>query len=366
MVNNVYWKPDRVVSYNAYMNFLVGQRGVGKTYALTKKMINDFIKHGKMFAYVRRREVELDKINKFFDDMIFNNEFPNVEFEVRLDTYGAEFYINEKLAGHAIPLSHQRYYKSYAYPELYNIMFDEFIISTGGSAQYLKKEVTEFAELQQSLLRKRWGNIYFIGNALSISNPYFAFHKIDMSWKESIKVIGRFTKEYVEQFTREDFESDEEMNMFMSFVGRPLMLVERVYSKGHEKEMLKSPFGALYAGTAYGDYAMSNKFLLDDTQFVKKKSNKSSCQYAIRFDGSTYGLWYDYNDKDIYVVDNVFDPNVQTAVIISNDHDPTTLYVGRSHHRIKEMKDAYHNSRLWFNNEQCYGKFKEVLRLVGL
>ena len=65
-------------------NFLIGERGVGKTYGATKFVINRFLKTGEKFAYVRRFKPELAKAQStFFKKIIKNNEFPNHKFEVK-------------------------------------------------------------------------------------------------------------------------------------------------------------------------------------------------------------------------------------------------------------------------------------------
>ena len=35
----------KILSYNAYLNFIVTERGLGKTYGFTKFVIKDFLKH---------------------------------------------------------------------------------------------------------------------------------------------------------------------------------------------------------------------------------------------------------------------------------------------------------------------------------
>jgi recombination protein RecT len=43
------------------INILIGERGVGKTYGATKFVINQFIKKGEQFAYIRRYKPEIAK-----------------------------------------------------------------------------------------------------------------------------------------------------------------------------------------------------------------------------------------------------------------------------------------------------------------
>ena len=72
-MTNIHWSVKRLRSYNSFISMIVGDRGVGKTYSITKEvLINDFLKNGTQFMYIRRKNTELDKIEMFFDDMIAN------------------------------------------------------------------------------------------------------------------------------------------------------------------------------------------------------------------------------------------------------------------------------------------------------
>lgn len=91
----IYYSYQRILSYNAFLNFLIGERGVGKTYGAVKFCIQKFLKKGEQFIYLRRYKSDLKKsVPTFFDAMIKNNEFPEATFK----TSGANFYINDKLA----------------------------------------------------------------------------------------------------------------------------------------------------------------------------------------------------------------------------------------------------------------------------
>ena len=94
-----YYNYDRICSYNACFNFILTNRGYGKSYGAKKRAITRFKKYGEQFVYVRRYKTELKKVGKFFDDI--KHEFPNDEFKV----IGYTFYMNKKVIGYAIPLS---------------------------------------------------------------------------------------------------------------------------------------------------------------------------------------------------------------------------------------------------------------------
>lgn len=93
---------DRIISYNIPVNVLIGERGVGKSYGIKKYAINRFKKRKEQFLYLRRYQVELEKVfqkdksgKDFFSDI--RKEFPDDELKVK----GNKFYINGDVFGYA-------------------------------------------------------------------------------------------------------------------------------------------------------------------------------------------------------------------------------------------------------------------------
>lgn len=116
---------QKVLSYNSMLNFIIGERGVGKTYGVTKFVINDFLKRGHEFVYLRRYKTELRKsVPHFFDALKSNDEFKDHKLSVKNDN----FFIDDKIAGYSMPLSTANILKSSSFPKVQTIIFDEFII----------------------------------------------------------------------------------------------------------------------------------------------------------------------------------------------------------------------------------------------
>ena len=84
---NIFYDFNKILSYNAFLNIIIGERGVGKTYGSKKYVINRFLKKGKQFVYIRRYETDLmesvgsTEDNKFFEQI--KSEFPDHTFEIR-------------------------------------------------------------------------------------------------------------------------------------------------------------------------------------------------------------------------------------------------------------------------------------------
>ena len=111
---------DRIMSYNASWSFILGGRGIGKSYGLLKKFIKDFKKNGNQFVYLRRYKEEVKMCRtKIFDAIKTDEEFINDKFDVR----GNEFYLNDEHMGRIIALSSSEYQKSVPMPKVENILF---------------------------------------------------------------------------------------------------------------------------------------------------------------------------------------------------------------------------------------------------
>lgn len=91
MGKSFYYNRQGILSYNKLFNFIVGSRGVGKSFNMKEWCIKDFLENNAQFIYIRRYKPELRKgVKTFFNDISKN--FPNVEFK----TKGYDFYINGK------------------------------------------------------------------------------------------------------------------------------------------------------------------------------------------------------------------------------------------------------------------------------
>ena len=54
MNDQIYWNINKMFSYNALMYYVLGERGVGKSYGAKEYVATHFIKTGHQFVYLRR------------------------------------------------------------------------------------------------------------------------------------------------------------------------------------------------------------------------------------------------------------------------------------------------------------------------
>lgn len=263
-MSSIFYDYNKPFSYNSYIHFIIGERGVGKTYGISKFCIKDFKKNKNRFVYIRRFQTELDKAcPNFFTKLIKNNEFKN-KFNVKSKDDVYNFFIDDENCGCAIPLSKAQQFKSVNFDNVTTIIFDEFIIEEG-QGHYLKNEVTHFLGLIESISRLDDNvKIFMLSNAITQTNPYFLYFDIN-------------------------FNPNTKISTFKN----NLIYLEITNSVAYKAEKAKSKLFKLTENTNFNKYAYSNNFLLDDNNFIEKKSQLAKFQFAFIYNNKTFGVWED-------------------------------------------------------------------------
>lgn len=166
---------DHVMSYGFRHNFLVGARGKGKTYGLTKWLIKKCISQGKKFIWVRNSAITLQELTdnngaKFLADHIevlgFNDE--SVEFSK------STFKYNGEIIGSFMSLAAFARVKGSNYDDHTYFIFDEFMPERGEiirvDYEYALKSII------QSVFRERTDFIaFYMANVLRTSSNILDF-----------------------------------------------------------------------------------------------------------------------------------------------------------------------------------------------
>lgn len=306
----------RVLTYNTLFNFIIGNRGSGKTFSFKKWAVDDFLNNGNQFIYLRRYKTELKGLH-FFDQI--SGEYPNVKFEDK----GSNLFINKKLAGYALPLSTAITIKSKSFEDVNKMCFDEFMIEEG-NYRYLPNEVQAFLDFYETCNRLRMDGrkditVFFLSNAISLYNPYFTYFNIKFQKGKNTFRKGDL---YAEVYLNEEYV----------------------------KEKQKSRFGRLIAGTEYEEYAVLNSFYLDDDKLIFKKTAESYCWSVFTIDGKDYGVWVDYKIGKMFISTDV-DPYCNRRYCFSGtDHSVNTMLIKGHSPVIKMFSDNYKMGNVYFES----------------
>lgn len=336
----MYYNGNEALTHNKLFNFIVGNRGAGKTYWSKEWAIKDFIKNKNQFVYLRRFKEELKSKSKFFDDIV--HKFEGHKLEVK----GNNIMIDDEIAGTFMSLSTAKINKSNAYPRVNKIIFDEFILDKG-YYHYIPDEVINFLELYETISRMRIDlgtmkevnvlKVFFLSNAITVSNPYFLYFNM------------RVNPERRFQHFHED------------------ILVELVANKEFIEIKKKTRFGKLIGGTSYGDYAIENSFYRDDKTFIEKKTGNSRHYFSFKYYDRYYHIWLDMKEGKFFVSKDK-DPSVESYYCLTqSDHSPNTyLTKGSKDYRLKEFIKNYQLGNVFYEDINLKNITFEIIKLFLL
>lgn len=333
-----WYNKTELLSYKALLNLLIGQRGFGKTYSFKTWSVDDFLKTGKQFVWVRRYATEIELMKKsFFDDIA--SRYPAHKFEVKGSKKAGKFLCDDKVIGFYFALSTSSIAKSSSYPLVDKIIFDEFLI-VGNSYRYLTDEVVLLLEFVDTIFRDRENNpnavqprgVYLIGNNVTIANPYFLYFN-----------IPPLTKRFYYDKSRG-------------------LLVEMAKNQLFIEEKQKTRFGKLIKDTEYYDYNIENKSLNDNDKFIR--NTPANCEFycALDYKGKTFGFWFDYKNGQMYT-NLKYDPYTHSHYALTrDDHSINTFLIKNINNvAIKQIVWAFRNGELFFENHQIKAQCYEML-----
>lgn len=320
----MFYSYDKILSRNALLNFIIGERGVGKSLGAKKFCVTDFIKNSHEFVYIRRYNTELDKACKgFFEDLQSCGYFDDLALTVKKEKGIYRFEMDGQTIGYGIALTTSAILKSTAFPNVKNVVFDEFLINGSTAYRYLRDEVTQFLECIESIGRLRDLRIFLLGNATTITNPYFAYFDLSLPYGSEFK-------------------------MFKD----GLICVNYIKNPEYRKAKRESKFGRLIDGTDYGSYAIDNEFLLDNHDFIAKKTPNSKFWATLIIDNYYIGIWRDFKSGYLYL-SSQHDPNtpLQFACTLS-DHKTNTIFMYyRKNPYVKLVLENFNFGTLYFENQ---------------
>lgn len=326
-----YYSPQRVLSCNRIFNFVLGGRGIGKSFGWKNYVVEQFLKKKKQFIYSRRYQIDIDKTAPYyFDDIAL--KYNNHVFQYK----GGVFYIDGEIAGYAIAVSQYIKLKSVSYPDVTTILFDEFITENCDYIGGIKNPLLEpelCLNFYQTIARgfnqpiREDVKFVFISNAVSINNPHFLYYDLDKKLMDGGK-----------------------------FILTDSICLEIANSIEIRDEIANSQLGKLMTGTRYGNYSMNNEFYLDSSEFIEGDIPRH-CRYVftISYDKWTLGIWKDETTATYYITEK-YDPNCLIHYSLNNSsHKTNTVLIqqNKSKPSVKLLKLAYENGMVRFQNQRC-------------
>lgn len=342
--NKIQWyNPNDTLSYGCLFNFIVGDRGGGKTFNTLNFVIKRFLKYGEQFVYLRRTQEELkDALPGLFSYLQHEGYYKDNE----LVSTKKGLYIDGKLMGLPKALSTSMTRKSLSLPKVKWIIFEEFMVD-GVSSRYLgagAQEVFIFNNFYETVNRLRdHGDevrVFFLSNAFSTVNIYFTSYGVRLPQVPPFKRYNRFKKDVMVVIWHED-----------SYVN----------------EKAKTRHYILNEGTDFNKHAYGNEFYLDKSTFLKEKDKNAEFHFAMVYMGVTYTVWVNW-DKGVYYVSSKggsLSPK-NTFSLTLEDNNPNNVNIRRVKALpfMKAFRNGVDENNVYYDNLKTQAALKEAIFML--
>ena len=334
-----WYTPHELLTYNALFNFIIGQRGGGKSFGTLKFCIDRYLKTGEQFIILRREQKEMDDSKPtLFDAIVKEGVIPDHAFHAK----GDRLYCDNKVMGYAVALSTSMKKKSINYAGVAWIIFEEFMVD-GVNSRYLGRgdqEVQLFLNFYETVARMRpkQPRVFFVANAFSTVNIYFTFF--------NIKIAPPFKRYQLHG---------------------PHICVCIWSDDTYMEAKKQTAFYQLIQDTPFASHAYDNKFMLDSDHFIKKQKPKDmEYTFSIRYMGTTYGVFTNFAG-DYYVTDRKGNATPHNTVSLSlDDNRPDNINIRRVKNlpAMKIFRNSVDENRVFYNNLKTYQALNEAIYLL--
>ena len=340
-----WYNPQKMLSYNQFLNFVIGGRDIGKTFAMKKYLLQQFVKNGKQSLYLRRNKTELDGIDKesFFPRIMLEQIFPNYEeVEVNVsrtqtkivftstlkDFENGEFIItsgkimlNGRVVIYLKSLSTWVNLKGSEYDNVFFIMFDEVLIDTSSNKRYLKNEVEAFLNLLISVFRQRKNcHVYLLSNAANINNPYFAYFKFYENTDRRFYNL-KDRRILIEFPPNQPFDGSSDDDIYH------LIKDSKIY-----------------------DSVANNKFQVDRGKNIGKLKGDKTYLYSLYIDGITLSC---YSCNGLVYVKVGYDKHRNIYSVDPAESENGLIYMDRSSDLAWTLRQCYLKNCIWYENAEA-------------
>lgn len=345
----MWYNPNLTLSHGCLLNYVLGNRGGGKTYGSFVKGIKNKIYKNKQFIYLRRYKSELEDFATQFDEV--SREFPDYIISVKgrtgyiIKRTGDEnedsknLYKKKNIFCKAVALSNAVTKKSTNYDKVNLIIFDEFIIEKSSKLFYLPNEVDALIGFMETVFRSREKcQCLCLANSVTMNNPHCVY------WG------------YTKRIDNKDIVKDKDgLLLFHHFADQ-----EYINFKSQTK------LGMLQRKSKIGGYLIDNEFINDDSPFIKNKTPEAIHIASVDIYGKHLGLWMDYKDSKLYISTKVGKNDSITYALTTDDMQPNVVMLQffKNNHHMRLLRTMFQNACVYYDDTEAYFSAKDLNKLL--
>lgn len=353
-VNTNYYNGDKLLSYNAFFNLIIGGRGIGKTFFYKKMCLKNFITKGEQFIYLRRTQTELDTIDKdsFFPESILEqlyDDFKIIKTKSVKNATSLVFYgngcdhnlfitsrkvtLDNKIVCYMKALSTWVKLKGSEYDHVQTILFDEVLIDMSSRSRYLPNEVDALMQLISSVFRNRTKTkIYCLSNATNFNNPYFLYFNFTENGNKEYYNLKKYGAVF-------EFPKNTALTMETN---------PNFYKLSRNSNVFESN--------------ANNAFQKAEVNNIGKIPGKKMRLYSIYADGTFLTVYLTSNDET-YVAKG-YDKNLDVYTFNINNIEMDFTYLIRSSPISQHIRNNFYNNLIYYQDIETKMKFQNEIKSI--
>lgn len=349
---------DKTISYDADVTMVVGARGIGKTFGLrlaTVKRAIKMTKKGETRRYVEivRTKAQLSSVSDgYFSRLQRMPELENYVFrsDSRYMFWAEKPEEGEKpdwqLLGYFVAMTNYQSDKTRTFDYVDRIIMDECVLDRQDRYhRYLPNEIAILANVVDTVSRERADidclrpHVFLLGNAVDISNPYFARYKVGTDLEYGYRWYNNKT-----------------------------FLLHFVNSNEYSQEKSKGTVaGRILDGTVEGKENIENIFHNVSDEFVHKKSKNAKYLFGIVLDGKDFGIWCDSADGYYYVTAwRPKAPDKPVYALSYSDYRVNYIAATKLHDVMRTFMNIFWAGIVRYDTIDAKRDFYRVLELLGV
>ena len=218
------------------------------------------------------------------------------------------------------------------------IIIDEYPIEKN-KRYYLPDEGMILMSVFDSVIRNRNDiRIFILGNAVDDIeySPLFSFFDLSLPYNNDIKLFKNNT-----------------------------ILVQYMDNQEFRKERESTLIGQLAKGTRYEQYALKNKILNKNNDFIEKKSGNSKFSFAFVYLGNYFGVWNDLNAGKVFVSKDFIQNPSRIFSMTLKDHTPNTMMFSslKRFNFWKSFLDNFKLGNVYFESQKIKHSVYDLIKL---
>ena len=143
------------------------------------------------------------------------------------------------------------------------------------------------------------------------------------------------------------------------------ILVQYMNNEEFRKDREETLIGKLAKGTKYEEYAIKNKILDKNHNFIEKKKGTSKFSFAFIYNNSYYGVWNDYQEGKIFVSLDYNKSSPYLYAMTLKDHTPNTMMFNaiKKYNFWKDFMQNYKLGNVYFENQKIKHDVYDLIKM---